>query len=139
MLTEFPAIAFWLASSFPQAGLWPDDLDDRTRCLEALDFTVSTVHMRGFTFARRPEKFIADITAQDALRAHGRRQVDKGLDILSNMLGDRSFLLGTFGIADCGLYYVLEWATADGFPVPNNLQQYFDRLKDRPSVRRARG
>src|SRR5580658_2755688 len=35
VLTEFPAIAFWLARTNPQANLLPDDPDAQARALEA--------------------------------------------------------------------------------------------------------
>jgi len=49
VLTEFPAIAVWLARTNPQAKLLPDDIDTQTRATEALAFVVSTIHMQGFS------------------------------------------------------------------------------------------
>jgi glutathione S-transferase len=37
VLTEFPAIAFWLARTNPEAKLPPDDPDGQARALEAMD------------------------------------------------------------------------------------------------------
>jgi glutathione S-transferase len=137
LLTEFPAIAYWIATSFPDAGLWPDSTIDRTHTLEALDFIVGSVHMRGFTFVRVPQKFLDDPAGQDALRAYGRREVSKGLAILSELLGDKDYLLGAFGIADAALSYVLDWATDDGFDLPDNLARCRERLRGRGSVIRT--
>ena len=137
LLTEFQAIAYWIATSFPDAGLWPVSRMDRTHTLEALDFIVGSVHMRGFTFVRVPRKFLDDPAGQDALRAYGRREVSKGLAILSELLGDKDYLLGAFGIADAALYYVLDWAVADGFDLPDNLARCLERLRGRESVIRA--
>src|SRR5579875_3164055 len=57
ILTEFPAIAYWLARSNPQAGLWPDDLESQTRALEAMDYVVATIHMRGYSRMFRPSGY----------------------------------------------------------------------------------
>ena len=45
VLTEFPAIATWLARKNPDKGLLPSDPDSEARVLEALDYVVSTMHM----------------------------------------------------------------------------------------------
>ena len=38
VLTEFPAIAYWLARTNPEQHLLPDDVDGQARALEALDY-----------------------------------------------------------------------------------------------------
>src|SRR5215472_15432704 len=47
VLTEYPAIAFWLASTNPEKKLLPEDVESRTRGIEALDYAVATIHMQG--------------------------------------------------------------------------------------------
>src|SRR5262249_48665785 len=49
VLTEYPAIAFWLARTNPEKKLLPDDVDAQARTFEALDYAVSTIHMQGFS------------------------------------------------------------------------------------------
>ena len=49
VLTEYPAIAYWLARTNPDKKLLPDDVDAQARMLEAMDYAVSTVHMQGFS------------------------------------------------------------------------------------------
>jgi glutathione S-transferase len=83
LLTEFQAIAFWLAKSHPEAGLIPSGLEGEVRVLEALDFIVGSVHMRGFTLMLVPAKFVVTSGAQDEVRAHGREMAAKGLKQLS--------------------------------------------------------
>ncbi|MEO3385322.1 glutathione S-transferase N-terminal domain-containing protein [Mesorhizobium sp. CAU 1741] len=137
-LTEFQAIAFWIANSFPAAGLWPDELIARTRTLEALDYIVASVHMRGFTFVKQPHKFHDDPAAQEAIKAWGRSEVIRGLRNLSNMLGEKDYLLGDFGLPDAALFYVLHWAELDGFDIPDNLVRCLARLRERPAVAQMR-
>src|ERR1700748_1928618 len=48
VLTEFPAIAYWLAKPNPFANLLPDDIDLQARALELTDYAVATIHMQGF-------------------------------------------------------------------------------------------
>ncbi|WP_339765037.1 glutathione S-transferase family protein [uncultured Hoeflea sp.] len=137
VLTEFQTIAYWLANAYPDAGLWPYDVLAQSRTLEALDFIVGSVHMRGFTFVKVPQKFLADDAGKAALQAHGRTEVGKGLLILSEMMGERDYLLGDFGLADAALFYVLDWAKQEGFMLPENLSACHLRLQQRPSFRKS--
>ncbi len=128
ILTEFTAIAFWLAKAFPEAGLIGPTLEDEARALEIVDFVVASIHMRGFTFVKVPQKFIPDPEGQDVIRNHGRAEVTKGLGVLSETLGDKDYLLGAFGIADAAAYYVLRWAEQEKFDLPSNLNALLRRI-----------
>jgi len=139
VLTEFGTIAWWLGRENPEAGLWPEDEETQTRIMEALDYMVATIHMRGFTFVKAAPKFASDPGMQDVLRAHGREQVEKGLAQLSDMLGDKDYLFGDFSIADGALCYLLDWAVMDKFELPENLAACHARLHARPGVKRALG
>ena len=132
VLTEFQSIAYWIGQSIaPQ--LWPAGILAQTRTLAALDFMVGSVHMRGFTFVKVPQKFVTDPSAQDALRSHGRAQVDNGLKVLSDMLAGKDYLMGQISIADGALFYILDWAVSDGFELPDNLAACLARLRARPA------
>lgn len=138
VLTEFGAIALWLAESYPQAELAPADPTERARLLDMLDFIVGSVHMRGFTFDKVPHKFLADPDGQAALKAHGRAEVIKGLKVLSDMMGDAPYLLGRFSVADTALFYVLDWAELDGaYDVSANLRACLKRIRARPAYAAA--
>ncbi|WP_010139803.1 glutathione S-transferase family protein [Oceanicola sp. S124] len=137
VLTEFPAIAVWLAAHHPDAGLWPADRMAQARLVEALDFMIGSVHMRGFTFVKLPQKFLSDPEGQAALRAHGRDEVSRGLDLLSDQMGQGDYLLGEFSIADTALFFLLCWAEEEGFAMPPNLAACLARLRARPACRAA--
>jgi glutathione S-transferase len=134
LLTEFPAIAFWLARSNPEAGLIPDDIDGQARALEALDYAVSTVHMRSYTLMNRPGNFTPEEAAHDAVKARGRENFEKGLAILDKSLSGREYVLGRFSIADAALFYVEFWASRANVPLPANCAAHFARMKARPAV-----
>lgn len=134
VLTEFQAIACWLAQECAQGRLWPGDPETQCRTLEALDFIVGSVHMRGFTFVKVPQKFQLDEKGTRDLRDYGRKEVTRGLRNLEIMLGESPYLLGHFGIADAALFYVLQWAEKEDFSLAANLRTFLDRMRDRPSV-----
>lgn len=138
VLTEFPAIALWLARTHPEAGLWPTGLEEEVRAMELLDYLVSTVHMRGFTLLLVPQKFVPGEEAQAALRAHGRAVATEGLAQVAERLGNRPFLHGARpGVTDAALFYILRWAAAVGVALPDVLRALDDRMMARDAVRRA--
>jgi len=138
VLTEFPAIAFWLAMSFPQARLIAaGDLRAQARALELMDYVVATVHMRGFTLARLPQKFADTPEAQARVRQAGLGVVNEGLANLAASLGDRDWFVDDFSIADAAAFYVLNWAVGELRDIPENLVAFHRRMLARPAVARA--
>lgn len=137
VLTEFPVIAFWLARSFPQAGLLPDDLDAQARVMELTEYIVSGLHMRGSVFAMVPGKFTSNSSAMEDLREHGRGIVREGLDILAKKLGSQPYFFGEFTIADAAAFYLLSWDRRIGVELPPILAAYRKRLLERSSVKTA--
>lgn len=137
VLTEFQTIAFWLAESHPEAGLLPEDRLARARVMEALDYMVASVHMRGFTLVLAPMKFVSDPAAQEALRAHGLTAAIEGLAQLSETMGTHDWLLGEYSIADAALFYLTVWADRIGVEMPANIAAIHARMTQRPAVARA--
>jgi glutathione S-transferase len=76
VLTEFPAIATWLARKNPTRSLLPADADGEARALEAMDYVVSTMHMQGFSRMFRPRNYAADRSR--TRQGEGARQGDHG-------------------------------------------------------------
>jgi glutathione S-transferase len=137
LLTEFQALAFWLARSHPKAGLLADDLEGQIRTMEVLDFIVASVHMRGFTFIIAPMKFSPIPEAQNDLRTHGREQAELGFVRLSETLGDKDWIMGAYSIADAGVFYLCNWASQRDIALPANISAHYARMKARPAVQRA--
>ena len=137
VLTEYPAIAMWLARSNPQAGLIPADIEGEARMLEAMDYIVSTVHMQGFTRIARPGNFTPTEADQEAVKARGREILAKGLQSFDAQLGEHEWLVGPYSLADIALMYVENWIPRAGIEMPANVAAHFARMKARPAVQRA--
>lgn len=137
VMTEFPAIAYWLANQYGGPDFWPADLDQQRRTLEALDYIVATIHMRGFTLIKATKKFQLNEQGTLDLRAYGRAEAEKTLSTMADRLGDRPYLAGDFGIADAALFYVLRWAEQEDIPVAENLQGFLARLYQRETVQKV--
>lgn len=132
VLTEFPAIAMWIARQYPEANLLPMGLEAEIRTLELLDYVVATIHMRGATLALVTQRFVSDEAAQKELRDHGMKVLSDGLTALSQKLGDQSYFFGDqMTIADAAVYYVLKWEERTGMHVPDNLSAFRERIEQR--------
>lgn len=137
VLTEFPAIAWWLALTNPERGLVPGDAEGQARALEALDYIVGTVHGHGFGRIFRPMKFTPSEADHEAVKAQGREVFEKGLRLLDEQLAGKEYLLGEFSIVDAALFYVEFWAGRIGADLPPNCAAHYARMTARPAVRRA--
>ncbi|WP_419731035.1 glutathione S-transferase family protein [Lichenicola sp.] len=145
VLTEYGAIARWLATTFPDAGLLPDDREHEIRAMEMMDYTVGTVHGQGFARMFLPARFEPNDPVHATLglgagnvKQQGRTMVEQGFAILEKQLGTRDFAGGDrFGIADSALFYVERWAAEEGVDLPPQLAGHFSRMKLRPAVRRV--
>jgi glutathione S-transferase len=71
VLTEFPAIAFWLGRTHPEAHLLPADPEIEARALEAMDYICGTLHPLGFGRLFRTVNFTQDEAQVPAVRARG--------------------------------------------------------------------
>jgi glutathione S-transferase len=137
VLTEFPAIAYWLARTNPQAKLLPDDVDAQARVLEAMDYVVATMHMQGFTRIFRPANFSPNEADAEAVKARGKEIFEKGLAIMDKALAGKQYVAGPFSIADAALFYVEFWGAARlKMTLPANCNAHYQRMLARPAVKR---
>lgn len=139
VLTEFAAIAMWLAMTNPDKKLMPTDPEGISRTIEALDFVVGTVHMLSWRMWRRPDAYSDDPAEQELLRARGKAAMLGALDVVDAQLAGKEYLMRDFSIADTALYYNEYWAVdVAGWALPANVQAHYERMKTRPSVQASR-
>src|SRR3954451_13483340 len=137
VLTEYPAIAYWLARTNPFANLLPDDIDQQARVLELTDYAVATVHMQGFARLFRPSGFTPNAADEDAVRARGREIADRGFALIDKALERREYAVGSFSFADTAIFYVEFWAKRVGVTLPANCAAHLERILARPSLQRV--
>ena len=138
VLTEFPAIATWLARKNPEKGLLPADADAEARALEAMDYVVSTMHMQGFSRMFRPGGYAYTEADHDKVKARGKEIMEAGLAIMDKALEGKEYVAGKFSIADPALFYVTFWASGRmKMPLPKNVAAHYERMKNRPAVKRT--
>ena len=137
VLTEFPAIAYWLARSYPKAKLLPGDPDGDARVIELMDYVVGTIHGQGFARIFTTDKFTINAVDIEAVKAQGLDIVNKAFAVVNAMLPPQGYALGAFSIADAALFYVEFWADKTGVALPENLLAHYRLMLTRPVVRRV--
>jgi len=137
VLTEFPAIAFWLGRSFPQAGLIPPDVEGEARVLEAMEYICGTVHMQGFARLFRTVNFTPDEAGFPAVRARGHEIIAKAMGLLDAQLAGRDWLVGSYSVADSALFFLEMWGKRAEITLPANVAGHFQRMLGRPAVQRV--
>ena len=138
VLTEYPAIALWLAASNPEAGLMPKGTDDLARAVEATDYCVATLHMQGFSRMFRPGNFSPDEADHDKVKARGEEIFSKGLDLLDKALAGKEYVTGSYSFADSAVFYVSFWWNGRlKKDLPGNVAAHYGRMKARPAVQRT--
>lgn len=138
ILTEYPAIAVYLARSNPEAKLLGSGVEEEVRALEAMDYAVATIHMQAFARMFRAGNFTPNAADEDAVKARGRELAEKGFARMDAALAVRDYLTGAFSVADTALFYVEFWATARvGLTLPAHCAAHYQRMLARPAVARA--
>lgn len=145
VLTEFGAIATWLARSAPGKQLLPSDPNGEARATEVMDYVVGTVHGQGSARIFKPEKFEPpDVLHKamgfgtSAVKEQGGEIVKAGFRLLDQDLLRHPFVAGNaFSVADAALFYVERRAPQVELDLPPDVASHFARMKERPSVKRV--
>ena len=137
VLTEFSAIAWWLARSYPKRKLLPENLIDEVQTLSVMNHVVHTLHTQGFARIFTTERFAPSSSDHESVKAQGRQIIDKAFTIVDRELLGRQYVVGHFTIADAALFYVEFWADRIGIPLPANCQAHYRRMLTRPAVRQV--
>ena len=137
VLTEYGAIATWLARTHPAAQLIPADAEGEARAIEAMEYVVATIHMQGFTRIARPLNFTPNEADREAVQTRGREIYAKGLELLNTALAHGDWVAGTYSVADTALFYVENWSPRAGVDLPAHVAAHFARMKARGAVQRA--
>ncbi|ASF44642.1 glutathione S-transferase family protein [Methylovulum psychrotolerans] len=136
-LTEFQAIAYWLARSYPKAQLLPGDADGDARALELMAYVVGTVHGQGFARLFTTDKFAINTADSEAVKAQGWAIAEQAFAVINWALPPQGYALGAFSIADAALFYVEFWADKIGMPLPEKCLAHYRLMLTRPVVRRV--
>jgi glutathione S-transferase len=139
VLTECPAILFYLARSNPEAGLWPDDPWTEGQALSWMSFLASSVHI-AFAQILRPARYAEDASAQPAVQETGRAAAMRHLvDINARLTGSQWTLGERYTVVDPYLLFFYMMGDRVGLAM-DDVPAYgrlVKRVMERPATRRA--
>jgi len=147
VLTEFGAIATWLARTNRDAKLLPDDPETEAPAAEVMAYVEGTIHGQGYARMFMPEMFEPQDVVHGTLglgrasvKRQGQAMVETGFAILDPQLGHHPYAAGdVFTIADAALFYAERWAPQQGIALPVKLAAHFEQMLARPTVHKVRG
>lgn len=119
-LTEVAAILYYLARAYPQAKLWPEQLEDQAQAVSWMSFLAATAH---------------------PARRQGLDHARSVYALADRRLGAGPWMLGdTYSVADIHLFRLFWRFAASLKPPPGEfpgLEAHQDRMLARPAVQRT--
>jgi glutathione S-transferase len=136
-ITDYVAISYWLARSYPRAKLIPEGALAAARVMEILAYVTATVHGQGFARIFTTDAFAVRPEDHAAVQARGREIVERAFAILDAQLSPTGYAVEQFSIADPALFYVAFWADKLHIPLPPRVAAHFELMRSRPVVQRV--
>jgi glutathione S-transferase len=139
VITENPAILFFIAQTHPQAKLAPLDPFALAKMQDFNSFLCSTVHphhAHGFRGARWSD----DPAVIEALKIKVPKNMADSFRLIENEYFAGPWLMGEqFTVSDCYLYTIATWLKDDGVDVRDfhKVNDHFKRMAERPTVQRV--
>jgi glutathione S-transferase len=140
ILFETAAVALHLADKFPEADLAPAvGTAERAEFYKWIIHLTNTpqVEYRAWFY---PHEHVTDEAAAPTVKQAANERLNRMFDVISEQLGDRTWLLGErFSAADLFLFMLIRWGR--GLPRPPrsipNLNALAERVLARPAVQKA--
>jgi glutathione S-transferase len=145
VLTEFSAIATWLARTNPEKKFLSSDPEAEARAIEVMAYIEGTIHGQGFGRIFAPQLFEPQDAihgklglGQQAVVAQGREMASVGFSILDTQMGQQPYVTGDkISIADFALFYAERWAAPNDIKLPINIARHLKTMKARPAVHKV--
>ena len=137
VLTEFAAIAWWLAPTYPQANLLPRGRGAAGAGAGSHGLCGRHAARPGLRAHVPAARFTTVEADQDQVKAQGREIFATGMRLLDAALAGKDWVAGSFSVADAALFYVEHWAGRMAIELPANCAAHKARMLARPAVARA--
>lgn len=137
VITEFQAIAWWLARNYPEAGLVSNRMDDEVRILEVMDYVIGTIHMQGFARLFTTDHFTPNRDDHKAVQRQGREIIENGFTVINELLTGHEYVVDNFSVADAALFYIEFWAMRSDIRLPPACSAHYRKMLARAAVRRV--
>jgi glutathione S-transferase len=132
LLTENPVVLQYVADRYPQSRLAPSGGLDRYRLQQWLNFIATELHKASYI----P---LLNRNNPEGAKEFARKKLPLRMAYLSTQLEKSGFVLERFSIADCYLVTILNWSNAAAIDLAEwpVVQDYYNRMRQRPSVAKA--
>jgi glutathione S-transferase len=142
LLTEVPAIMYYLAARHPEAELLPIGAAAAARCFEWFNWLSGSVHAMSYGQIWRTQRFSDDEQAFASIREKGRRSLEEQYRYIDSLLGDGRQWAGgdRYSIVDPFLLVFFGWGQRIGMNMRSDFPAWsglVDRLLERPAVARV--
>jgi glutathione S-transferase len=142
LLTEAPAILFYLARTHPGARLLPADVAGEARAIEWMNWLSSNVHAISYGQIWRPNRYVADERDYAAVQSKGHQNVREQYAYIEGLLGDgRDWAVpGAYSIIDPYLLVFYAWGARIGLDMKTSYPAWrhlTGRALQRPAVQRV--
>ncbi|WP_216825448.1 glutathione S-transferase family protein [Kiloniella sp. EL199] len=140
ILTETPAILYYLAKRFPDTKLAPLGNDFALAQMQSFNsFLCSTVHV-AHAHKLRGARWANEQSSLDDMRAKVPETMSALFTLIEETYLGQPWVLGEqYGICDAYLYTIARWLEGDGVDITTfpRVNAHFKRMENRPAVQRA--
>ena len=139
VLTETPAILYYVAQTHPAAKLAPSDPYLLGKAQAFNSYLCSTVHV-AHAHRMRGSRWVDDEAAIKAMQKKVPQTVGECFALIEREMFAGPFVMGKdFSICDGYLFTLTQWLDGDGVDVTKTpkIADHFSRMSERPAVKKA--
>ena len=139
VLTETPAILYYIAQAHPAAKLAPSDPYLLGKAQAFNSYLCSTVHV-AHAHRMRGRRWVDDEASIQAMQKKVPQTVGECFALIEREMFSGPWVLGKdFSICDGYLFTLTQWLDADGVDINKTpkIADHFKRMSERPAVKKA--
>jgi glutathione S-transferase len=138
ILTETVAMQLWIARTFPEARLLPDDPEEQVQAVSLMAWCAANIHTALTPFTL-PERYCDLPDSKESVQRCAGKLLDEAFGLMDERLAGREWFFERFSSADVHFFWTFRRATLFSVDVARyaNCQAHFARMNARPSVRKV--
>ena len=141
VLTEVPAISWYIANSTSTIRLLPQDRLAAARCFEWFNWLSGTVHTMAFSQFWRTQRFVTDEKLFPPIKEKGMENILENFAYIESRLAGRNWVVGNaYTAVDAYLLVFFRWGNRIGLDMRAGYPQWTahaERVLQRPAVQRV--
>ncbi|MGE5624647.1 MAG: glutathione S-transferase family protein [Bacillota bacterium] len=141
ILTELPAISWYVAQLSTSPALFPHGRLAATRCFEWFNWLSGTVHAMAFGQYWRPQRFVAEEELFPRVKQKGRANILENFAMIEQRLTGRGWSVGNaYTVVDPYLLVFFAWGGRIGLSMRDSYPHWAahaERVEARPAVQKV--